>query len=293
MAFAVSSLIGRLRQKVDLVEDIKDEIPQDGTSYTVVLTRKPIISGTNEVYIAHSTNTTGYFQFVPENGTQVSPYLDSTNLVYNINLTRGELKFYQGSGYVVGSGLNPFAPWNTSTVTAYYQAAKYSDRVLADYISYAVAPVESALQIGMYVSGVSGVNAPVLRNWNDSVDYFTTKPYQTNEKYIIAEDLEIIQELIAQRAAFDLLMRERRVGAGNAIKIVDGDTQIDTSVNQRYVADLLKDVKQNYIDMLKDVRYNMLEGFSLKQIDDMLGANTFGSSRNAFGTSNSSTVYWE
>lgn len=294
MSFPISSVVRRLRSKVDLVVDSKDELTQDGTSYFVTLSAKPVISGTDEVYITHSTQTTGLYQFVPRNGTQSLAYSSGTNLTYTINYTRGELNFYRGSGYVVGSGLSPFAPWSTSTVTAYYQSSKYSDYVLSDYVSYAVAAVESALQLGMYVSGVSGVIAPVYRTINDRVDYLTSSPpYGSDEKFVIAEDVEVIQELIAQRAAFDLLTRERRIGAGNAIKIVDGDTQIDTSVNQRYMVDLLRDVKAEYTDMLKFVMYNMIEGFSLRQIDDFVGEGSLSRSRNNFGTSNSSSISWD
>jgi hypothetical protein len=204
---------------------------------------------------------------------------------------------YQGSGYVIGSGLNPFAPWSTSVVTVYYQATKYTDRVLSDYLSYAVASVEASLQIGMYVSGISGVVPPFYRDPNDLVSYKTSTPYAPDEKYVIAEDLEIIQELITKKAMYDILSRERRIGAGNAIKIVDGDTQIDTSVNQRYLADLLRDIKGDYTDMLKWVMYNMLEGYSIRQVDETFanwgrGGGGLGSrgAFGAYGTFNNGTV---
>lgn len=268
MAFQILTLIDRLRTKVDLVEDVKDTLTQDGTAYTIVLSKKPIVSGSDSVYINHTTNTTGLYQYVPRNGTQSLQYSSGNNLSYAINYSRGEINMYRGSGYTVGSGLNPFAPWNTSTVTVYYQASKYSDNTLASYLSYAVAAVEASLQIGMYVSGVSGVVPPIYRNSLDTLDYKTGSPYAVGEKYVIAEDLEILQELIAQKALYDILLRERRIGAGNAIKIVDGDTQIDTSVNQRYMVELLRDTKKDYTDLLKWVMYNMGEGYSIKQINE-------------------------
>lgn len=280
MAFLISSLIDRLRTKVDLVEDVKDTLTQDGTSYTIVLTKKPIVSGSDSVYISHTTNTTGYYQYVPRNYTQDPTYLSGNNLTYTINLSRGEINMYRGSGYIIGSGLNPFAPWNTSTVTVYYQASKYSDNVLASYLSYAVAAVETSLQMGMYVSGLSGIIAPNYRYPTDMVDKKGTTPYGLDEIYVIADDVEIVQELIAQKALYDILARERRIGAGNAIKIVDGDTQIDTSVNQRYLVDLLRDTKKDYNDLLKWIMYNMGEGYSLRQINE--SSPTYGSDGNPY-----------
>ncbi len=280
MAIPVINIVYRLRSRSDSVQDRKDEIGQDGTSYVIVLNNKPIVSGTDEVYISHTTNTTGYFQYVPRNGTQSLSYSSGNNLTYNINYSRGEINFYQGSGYTPGSGLNPFAPWNTSVVTAYYQSSIYSDRVLADYVSYAVAGVEASLQIGMYVSGISGVAAPIIRDPNDRVDYLTNSPYGPGEKFIIAEDVEIIQELIAQKAAINLSVRERRIGVGNAIKIVDGDTQIDTSVNQRFIGDQLADLRKEYSDTLKFVMMNMIEGYSLIQINEM---RNFGGNIETYG----------
>ncbi len=268
MAFPISSLVNRFRTRVDLVQDVKDEIVGDGTSYVIVLSQRPIVSGSDSVYISHTTNTTGLFQFVPRNFTQSALYASGNNLTYNMNYNRGELSMYQGSGYTINSGLVPFAPWSQSTLTVYYQATKYSDRVLADYLSYAVAAVEGALQLGMYISGVSGVIPPFYRDPNDSLDYKNGNPYAVGEKLVIAEDVEVLQELITQKALYDILSRERRVGAGNAIKIVDGDTQIDTSVNQRYLVELLRDTKADYTDLLNRVMINMFEGYSIRQINE-------------------------
>lgn len=268
MAFPISNLVDRLRSKIDTPIDQKEEISQDGTSYVIVLANKPILSGSDSVYISHSTNTTGFFQYVPRNYTQSALYSSGNNLTYQIDLRRGEFSMFQGSGYVIGSGLNPFAPWNTSILTVYYQSTTYSDLALSNYLSYAVASVEASLQLGMYVSGISGVTPPLVRDPYDLISYKDGTPYAPGEKFVIAEDLEIIQELITKRAMFDVLSRERRIGAGNAIKIVDGDTQIDTSVNQRYLADLLRDTKGDYTDMLKWVMHNMFEGYSLRQIDE-------------------------
>jgi hypothetical protein len=120
----------------------------------------------------------------------------------------------------------------------------------------------------MYVSGISGI-APVPRSFTDAIDYKTSTPYAMDEKYIIAEDLEIIQELIAKKAALNLLSRERRVGAGNAIRLKDGDTEIDTAGGQRYVADYFKDVQLEYTNMLKFIMMNMLDGYSLRQINEI------------------------
>lgn len=264
----ISSIIERLRTKADLPEQAKDTLIQDGTAYTVPLSFKPIISGSDEVYINHTTFTTGLNQFVPRNGTQSLGYSSGTNLTYTISYPRGELYFYRGSGYNINAtGLAPFAPWSTSTVTAYYEKSKYTNKVLSDYASFAVADVESSLQIGMYVSGFSGV-APSPRLYTDNIDYRTATPYAADEKFIIAEDLEIIQELIAKKASWDLASRERRVGAGNAVRLKDGDTEIDTAGGQRYVADYVKDMKKDYEDMIKGIMIRMADGYSLRQINE-------------------------
>lgn len=269
MAIPLSQIVARLRSKVDVIEEVRDVLQQDGTNYTVTLSAKPIVSGTDEVYITHSTFTTGFNQYVPRNGTQSVTYSQSNNLVYSINYSRGELYFYQGSGLLIPSPyMVPFAPWNTSKITAYYQKSKYTDDLLAQYASYAVASVEIPLQIGMYVSGLSGI-APLTRNYADNIDYFTSTPYAADEKFVIAEDVEIIQELIALKANYDLSQRERRLGAGNAIRIKDGDTEIDTSVNQRYLRDYLTDLKTEYDNLIKWVLYNMVNGYSLRQINEM------------------------
>lgn len=295
MAFPITNLIGRFRTKVDLPVNAKDVLNEDGTSYTIVLSQSPILSGTDQVFISHPTFTTGLFQYVPPNGSQSLTYSSGNNLTYTLNLNRGEMSMYQGSGYTIGSGLVPFAPWNTSTLTVYYQASQYTDYVLAQYLSYAVASVEASLQIGMYVSGVSGVAAPVYRDPNDSVNYQTGTPYDLGSVYVIAEAVEILQELITKKALFDILSKERRIGAGNAIKIVDGDTQIDTSVNQKYLADLLKDTRADYIDMIKWVMMNMNEGYTIRQVNEASagwgrggGAAASRGAIGSFGTMNSS-----
>jgi hypothetical protein len=268
----VARVVNRLRYKVDVPSDGKDELIQDGTSYTVTLSNKPIISGSEEVYLNHSTYTTGYNVLIPRNGTQTADYALSANIVYDINYNRGELRFFRGSGYVIGSGLNPFAPWNNSTVTAYYQYTKYTDKAMSDYVSYAVAGVESALHLGMYVEDVNLVRQPDPRNYTDLIDYIATERYLPTEKMIISEDLEIIQDLIARRASLDILSRERRIGAGNAIKLQDGDTMVDTAVGQKYITDLIRDWTEDYKDLLLWVIYNMTEGYTIKQIDERAGA---------------------
>ncbi len=269
MAIPLSKIVARLRSKVDLIEEVRDVLQQDGTNYTVRLTSRPVVSGTDEVYITHTTFTTGFNQYVPRNGTQSPSYASGTNLVYEINYNRGELYFYQGSGFIIPSpDMTPFAPWNTSRVTAYYQKSRYTDTLLAEYASFAVAAVEIPLQIGMYVSGASGI-APITRSYSDNVDYFTSSPYAVDEKFVIAEDVEIIQELISLRASYNLSQRERRLGAGNAIRIKDGDTEIDTAVNQRYVRDYVMDIKTEFDELIKWVIYNMGNGYSLRQINEM------------------------
>ena len=269
MAFPVSDVINRLRNKVDLVQDVKDSIPQDGTQYVITLSKKPVLAGSEAIYLNSITYTTGLFQQIPYYQSAYASGLTGSNILYDINYSRGEVYMYQGSGTVIGSGLNPFAPWNTSTVTAYYQASTYSDYVLASYVSYAVASVEGSLQMGMYVSGLSGIVPPQYRSPQDIVSLTGAAPYNPTDIFVIADDLEIVQELIAQKAAYDILARERRVGAGNAIKIVDGDTQIDTSVNQRYMVELLRDTKADYTDLIKWVMYNMNEGVSLRTINEL------------------------
>ncbi len=265
----VSSLVARLRSKVDILQQGKDSLSQDGTSYIVELSSKPIVSGSESVYLVHTTFTTGIPQFIPRNTTQTALVASGLHITYNIDYTRGELRFYQGSGtIVVSTGLVPFAPWSTSTVIAYYDYTKYSDTVLGDYVSYAVASVEASLQLGMFVSGFSGVAPYPNRYLTDNIDYRTSTPYASDEKFVIVEDVEIIQELIAQKAAVDLAIRERRVGAGGAVRLRDGDTEIDTSVNQRYLADFVKDISNEYQKTLKWIMHNMLDGFNLKQIDE-------------------------
>lgn len=269
MAIPILDIVGRLRTKADVIVNSKDIITQDGTSYTVSLTARPVASGSDEVYIQHTTFTTGLEQYVPRNGTQTALYASGLNLTYTINYDRGDLRFYRGSGTVIAStGLAPFAPWNTSNVIAYYQSSKYTDSLLGEYVSYAVAGVEMAIHIGMYISGISGVVPPFYRNNLDRINYKGVSPYGADEIFIIAEDLEIIQELVAQKAALDLATRERRLGAGNAIRIKDGDTEIDTSVNQRYLADFVKDIKAEYTDLIKWVIYNMGFGYNISQLNE-------------------------
>ncbi len=279
MPFPISDLIGRFRSKVDPILDQKDVIPQDGTSYTVVLTQKPIVSGSDETYLNQITFTTGLDQFIPLNLTQSAAYAANNNITYTMNYTRGEMKFYQGSGtLIVSTGLVPFAPWSTSNAIVYYKYSTYSDDILSDYLSYAVAAVESSLQLGMYVSGLSTGPAPQVRSQTDIVSEFSTQPYLPQEKLVIADDLEVLQELIVRKALVDVLTKERRIGVGNAIKIVDGDTQIDTSVNQRYLGEFLRDIRDDYEELLKWVMMEMFEGVSLQAMNER--ANTiFGISK--------------
>lgn len=265
----VSSIVSRLRTKTDVSQPGKDSISQDGTSYIVELSSRPIVSGTDSIYLVHTTFTTGVPQIVGRNGTVNATTASGNHIEYTIDYGRGELRFYQGSGTILApTGLVPFAPWNTSTVIAYYDYTKYTDAALSDYVSYAVAGVETSLQLGMFVSGVSGIAPYPSRPTTDNIDYFNSTPYAAGEKFVIAENVEIIQELIAQKAALDLAYRERRVGAGGAVRLRDGDTEIDTSVNQKYFADFVRDIERSYTTTLKWVIHNMLEGYSIKQIDE-------------------------
>lgn len=280
MAFTLASMIDRLRAKIDYKEYQRDDLSQDGTNYNILLSARPIISGTDTVFITHTTFTTGLNQQVYRYDQLVSPSPGGTQKTYTMDYTRGEMEMYAGSGTVIAAtGMVPFAPWNTSTLTIKYQSAKYSDSTLSEYLGYAVASVEASLQLGMYVSGyreqtpgeVSGVVAPPNRFPQDTVNELTYTPYTPEEKFVIADDVEIIKELISQKAAFDIVTRERRIGAGNAIKIVDGDTQIDTSVNQRYLVDLVRDYDLEYKTKLKFVMHNMLEGFTIRQVNELGG----------------------
>lgn len=268
MAIPIANIIERLRSSADFPIDQAEFLSQDGTQYTVRLGFKPIISGSDEVYVSHTTFTTGLNQYVPRNGTQSLSYSSGVNLVYAISYPRGELYFYRGSGYNINStGLLPFAPWSTSTVSAYYQSSKYTDKALSDHISFAVAGVEGKLQLGMYVSGVSGI-APRTRQYTDSISYFTNTPYAADEKMIIAEDVEIIQDLITMKAALDLLARERRVGAGDAIRLKDGDTEVDTAGGQRYVMENFRDMKLAYDKAINNIILQMSNGYNIRQINE-------------------------
>lgn len=270
MAIPIQNIVQRLRWKVDLEQDQKNTLTQDGSTYVHELTNSPVISGSDTVYLQHTTNTTGVPQFVYRNGTQPASITGVNNIVYTIDYDRGELRFYQGSGtFIASTGLVPFAPWSTADVIAYYKSSIYTDNTLADYASYAVAPVENRLQIGMFVSGISGVFRPRFRDILDEVHYREVEPYEPTEKVIVAEDVEILQDLIAQKAQLDIVSRERRVGAGDAIKIVDGDTQIDTSVNQRHLRDFVKDLQDEYERNIKAVLFYMAEGYTLKQINEL------------------------
>jgi hypothetical protein len=270
---AISGMIPRLRGIIDPVVQSKDTLTQDGTSYIITLTSKPVEYNSDTVYLVDTTFTTGYPQLVPRNGTQSLAYSSGNNYVYTMDYTRGELSFYQGTGYVIGSGLNRFAPWAESNVIVYYNTTKYTDNALVQYLADAVARIELALQLGMYVSGVNGVPSNP-RDYADVMDYRTnTPPYGVNEKFVIAEDVEIIQELIAEAAALSLMTRERRLGAGNAIKIVDGDITIDTSVNQRYLKDFVNDFAKEHNNKIRWVMHNMIEGYSIRQINEMAYAS--------------------
>ncbi len=278
----VASLVARLRTKADVATQIKDTIAQDGTSYVVPLSTKPIVSGTDVVYLVQPTFTTGVPQYIYRNGSLPSTSASGLHIEYTLDNVYGELRFYQGSGTVIANtGLIPFAPWNSSTVIAYYDASKYTDRLLSDYVSYAVAGVETSLQIGMYVSGISGIAPWPIRPTTDNIDYFTTSPYAPTEKFVIAENVEILQEAIAQKAAWDLAIRERRLGAGGAVRLRDGDTEIDTSVNQKYFADFVRDLEKEYTSTIKWIMYNMGQGWNLQQIDESArGMWNANSSRN-------------
>lgn len=280
MAFLLSSLVGRLRSKVDAYQIGRDDISQDGTSYNVQLSSSPVLSGSETIYLTHSSFTTGLNQFIYRADVSPSPVSSGLHITYMIDYERGELDFYQGSGTLINStGLRPFAPWNTSTVIAKYKFSTYSDSVLVDHLSYAVAEVEISLQLGMYISGYrSGVlysppGSPRLDI--DYVDKWDFEPYREGEKIVIAESVDVLQELIAMKATYDIVTRERRVGAGDAIKIVDGDTQIDTSVNQRYLAEFVRDLDKEYKDKLKFVMYNMSEGYTLTQINEQTIPGSF------------------
>lgn len=286
MSFTLGSMVGRLRSKADIVTLQRDDLSQDGTSYNIPLSSSPVISGSETIFLNHITFTTGLNQFVYRSDVIPASIASGFHITYAIDYERGELEFYQGSGlFISSSGLAPFAPWSTSTVTAKYKSSTYSDDILADYLGYAVSSVEIALQIGMHVSGVrnviiSGVtttgvqpSAPPMddRKTPDVVNQFTRDPYSPCDKLVIADDVEILQDIISAKAAFDLSIRERRIGAGNAIKIVDGDTQIDTSVNQRFLADFVKDLQKEYDRKIKWVMHNMLDGYTLRQLDEQAG----------------------
>lgn len=271
----IAKIIDRLRYKVDLPTDAEDNLTGDGTTYTFDLSNSPIPSGSEEVYINNQTYTTGVNQYIYQYSLVPPSYAASNYITYTIDYNRGILNFYQGSGYLSGN-LTPFPPWNTSDITVDYEYTKYTDSVLDNYCSYAVAVVEASLHIGMYVTGVITGPAPDPRSPTDEIDYMVGTPYAQVETFAVAEDLEILQELIAQRASIDLLTRERRIGAGNAIKLQDGDTMVDTAIGQKYMTDLIRDLKLDYQDTLKYTMYSMFEGFTIKQVDERAGLTTYG-----------------
>lgn len=274
MSFILSDLIPRLRLKVDLPTNGRVDLSTDGTQFNILLGQFPIISGSETVFLSHQTFTTGYQQLVYPYTLNPSPVSSGLHITYSLDYDRGELDFFQGSGTLINStGLLPFAPWNASTLTAKYQYVKYSDSVLEQYLGFAVAEVEMPLQLGMYISGIrnSITYTPPPSGSVIGEDYVAEKtdnPYETTTKIVMADDLDILQELIATRAFIDVITRERRVGAGSAIKIVDGDTQIDTSVNQRYLSEFSKDIKLEYDDKIKWIIYNMSNGVSLRQLNE-------------------------
>lgn len=266
---AISGIIPRLRGIIDPVVYQKDTLAQDGTQYVEVLTAHPVQYGSDQIYLTDTTFTTGIPRRIYQIGTQPSGYNDTTNnYVYSMDYTRGEFSVYFGSGNTPGSGLTPFAPWAESSVIAYYYTSKYEDGLLAQYIADAVAPVEIALQLGMYVSGVNGLPSSP-RDIADVVDYETLAPCKPQGALIVCEDLEILQSLFADGAALTLMTRERRLGAGNAIRIVDGDITIDTSVNQRYLKDFVNDFAKEYNTKLRWVAHNILDGYNIRQLDEM------------------------
>ncbi len=136
------------------------------------------------------------------------------------------------------------------------------------YIGDGVAAVEIALNLGMYVSGLSGVPSDP-RGLGDVLDYITGVPCAPPAVFLICEASEIVQSLIAEEAALTLMTRERRLGAGDAIKIVDGDIAIDTSVNQRYLRDFVNDFSKDHNRKMRWTAHNLLEGYSLRQLDEM------------------------
>lgn len=270
MPFSIASMIPRARRRIDpVIFNQFEEIPQDGQTYVQRLANTPILSGTDEAFLQHNTFTTGIPQKVYESSAMP---LATSGIHYDMNYARGTMDWY--NGYATGNRTR-FAPWNTSTLTIYYNSSTYTDDVVAQYLTYSVPQVEAQLQLGMYVSGISGI-APATRNQADIVRQLTTTenanaqtgPYQYTEKYVITDDVEVVQELISMRAALDILGRERKVGGGDAIKIVDGDTQIDTSVNQRHVRDYVRDQQKEYDSLIKDVIHKMLDGFNIEQIND-------------------------
>jgi hypothetical protein len=89
-----------------------------------------------------------------------------------------------------------------------------------------------------------------------------------DEKMIIAEDVEIIQDLITMKAALDLLARERRVGAGDAIRLKDGDTEVDTAGGQRYVMENFRDMRSIYDKTINNVILQMSYGYNIRQINE-------------------------
>ncbi len=268
---SMAKLLPRLRSKADIPLNGKDTISQDGTSYVIELGSKPILPDSESIFLTHSTFTTGIPQQIPRLDIlqTFSPVPTGVSIAYTINNIIGEVKFYQGTGVYINSGLQQFAPWESSNVTAYYQYTKYTDRALTQYISYAVASVEAALQLGMYVSGASGVAPYPERFGSDFLGYLTDKPYLPEDKMVIVEDLEILQEVITQRAAVDISVGERRVSSGDAIRLKDGDTEIDTSVNQRYLSQFGKEIKDEYDSLINRILIGMSDGYNLKQIDEM------------------------
>lgn len=276
----VSGILNRLRGIIDPYEYAKDTLTQDGSEYFHVLTSKPVQSGSEQIYFTDATLTTGVPRLIYRNGTQTSGYASTNNYVYTMDYVRGEFTTYYGSGYVINSGLNLYAPPAESNLIVYYYKSKYTDAALIQYIGDAVAHIELALNLGMYVSGIYGRPSD-HRDSGDVIDYNLDSDCSPPEIFVFCEDSEILQALIAEEAALNLMTRERRLGAGNAIKIVDGDITIDTSVNQRYLRDFVNDFAKEHANKIRWAAINLLEGYSIRQLDEIASQSIQGGQWNS------------
>lgn len=251
MSVAISGLLGTLRREVDPQDSYEERFTSDGVGYTYFVQYKPIVSATTSVFINHAVYTSGVDQVVPSGVTGTAGYH------YQVNLNRGQ--------FLLLSGTTIFQLWNGTTVTTLYDATKYTDTVLAGYLTDGIPKVESQLNLGLYYVDATPSGVGV----EDSMGYYGIGVAPTEIGYV-PESLKLVDTLITLEASISVLKREKRVGTRNnqGAVIRDGDIEVNMGNVFRSSESAIKDLNDELKQMYADIKLNMDAGIGIKQLNE-------------------------